>query len=136
MDGPITQEARPARRPVTDILGDLLRDTTNLMHNEVRLIRAEMSQKVAQVETGAGSMAASAALGFAALLLLLEAAVLGLALVIPIWLSALLIGIAVAIVAGILFAVGRRKLKAQNLKPRESMASLRKDREVVKEQFR
>lgn len=131
-----TTAATPARKSVPSLFGDLLHEVTTLFHNEVQLVRAEVSQKVTQIETGAGSLGASAVLGFAALLLLLEAAVLGLGLVVDLWLSALIIGVAVAILAWIMFAVGRRKLKAQNLAPRATMSELRRDKEFVKEQWR
>ena len=107
-----------------------------MFHNEVQLVRAEVSQKVTQIETGAGSLGASAVLGFAALLLLLEAAVFGLGLVVDLWLSALIVGVAVAIVAWIMFAAGRRKLRAQNLTPRATLSEMRRDKEFVKEQMR
>lgn len=124
------------RKSVPSLFGDLLHEVTTLFHNEVQLVRAEVSQKVTQIETGAGSLGASAVLGFAALLLLLEAAVFGLGLLVDLWLSALIVGVGVAIVAWIMFAVGRRKLRAQNLAPRATLSEMRRDKEFVKEQMR
>lgn len=128
--------APSGRKTVPALFGDLMHEVTSLFHNEVRLVRAEVSQKVSQLESGAGSLGASAVLGFAALLLLLEAAVFGLGLVVDMWLSALIIGLAVGILAWIMFAMGRRKLKAQNLAPRATMSELRRDKEFVKEQWK
>ena len=127
---------RPA--PVTKLFSDLMRESAALVHNEVQLIKTEMSQKVNQVGAGAASLIIAAVLGIAALVILLQSAVLGLATVdgISLWLSALIVGGAAAILALIFLAVGRSRLKAENLKPHATAASMRRDTQLIKEHVR
>lgn len=113
--------------PLSALIADLMRQTADLVHNETALARAEISQKVSQVESGAISLMVAAVLGIAAIGALTGSAILGLSLVLAPWLAALIVGAIVAVVALIFFAVGRGRLKAQNLPPRATTANVRRD---------
>jgi hypothetical protein len=52
------------------------------------------------------------------------------------WVSALIIGIIVALVGYLLIQKGRNDLKAENLKPQQTAASLRENKEWLQEQVR
>lgn len=131
---------RPPQRAasVTRLFSDLMRETAALVHNEAQLIKTEITQKVNQVGSGATSMVIAAVLGVAALVILLQSAVLGLATVdgISLWLSALIVGGATALLALIFLASGRSRLKAERLKPQASVASMRRDSHLIREHLR
>ena len=124
-------------RTLAGLFADLWRETTTLVHEEAELAKADMSDKVNQVVTGAGSIAAGGGVLFAGFLVLLLAAVNGLAMVLPIeyapWLAPLIVGAVVMIIGWAVLAAGRRELKARNLRPTRSMESLRRDGRLVKE---
>ena len=131
-------EAPPRdRRSLAGLFSDLWRETTRLVHEEAELAKADMSEKVDQVMTGAGSIAAGGAVLFAGFLAVLVAAVNGLAMWLPPedapWLAPLIVGLIVMVIGYAVFAGGKSALKARNLKPRRSMESLRRDGRIVKE---
>jgi len=127
-------------RSLAALFGDLWRETTTLVHQEAELAKSDMSEKVDQVMTGAGSVAAGGAVLFAGFLAVLLAAINGLALVLPAeyapWLAPLIVGVVVMVIGYALFGAGKRKLKARNLKPARTMESLRQDGRIVKEHLR
>ena len=128
-----TPEIKPNSPSVVRLLSELMQETSSLVHNEVTLVRAEVSEKISQAQSGAVSLLIGAVLGIPALTVLLAAGVFGLANVLAPWQSALIVGGAAAIVALIFLMVGRKKLKAKHLAPRNTAASLREDRRVMQE---
>jgi putative superfamily III holin-X len=64
-------------------------------------------------------------------MVLLAAAVLGLATVMAPWLAALIVGVVVTLVGATLFLVGRKAADPGSLKPTLSVESLRRDKEVI-----
>lgn len=123
------------RRTIGGLFGDLFRETTDLLHGEVDLLRADLSEKVSQVQTGVSEIGAGWLITFAGVLTLLAAAVIGLAYVVPIWLSALIIGGVVTIIGLAMMAAGRKNLKTRNLAPGHTAESLRKDRDMIRERM-
>jgi hypothetical protein len=117
---------------------DLTRETSDLVRKEVDLAKAELSEKVSQAGAGIALLFAGGLIAFAALLILLEAviAILVEAGGLSPTVSALIVGVVVAIIAFILVQKGMSDLKAKNLTPRRTMGSLRRDKEFAKEQVK
>ena len=65
-------------RSLKDLLADLSNSITTLFRKEIQLVRAETSEKVTQVGVAMGSLAGGAILALAALIVLLQALVIGL----------------------------------------------------------
>lgn len=124
-------------RTLAGLFTDLWRETSTLVHEEAELAKAEVSEKVSQVGSGVAAMAVAGAILFAGFLMLLFAAAGAIALMVPPettpWLPALIVGVVVLIIGLFALAAGRSKLQAENLKPTRSIASLRRDGELVKE---
>jgi len=132
------QEARAnGRRPLAGLFSDLWRETTTLVHDEVELAKADISDKVTQAGRGVGAVAAGGAVLFAGFIVLLFAAVGALEMVLPPqqapWLAPLIVGAVVTLIGAIALSSGKKKLQAENLKPTRSIDSLRRDRDVAKE---
>ncbi len=119
-------------------LGGLLRsaatDLVALVRGEVALARSEAKDSMRQVVTALVSLIAGALIAFAALLVLLEALVIGLSHVMPPWAASILVGVVVAIIGFILIRKGETDLSAAELAPTRTTASLRKDANLIKEQ--
>lgn len=130
----------PQPRSLVGLFSDLWRETSALFRAETELVKAELSEKISQVQTAIIALAVGAVILFAAILLLLAAAVNALARVLPpdqaAWLSPLIVGVVVAIIGLIVLAKGRRDLEASELKPSRTMHSLRRDRELAREHLR
>lgn len=108
----------------------LVDDLSTLMRKELALARAEVARSVHDAKTGVAAVLIGGMVLYAGLLVLLFAAVLALALVLPAWGAALVVGGVTAVIGLILLGTARRKLSASNLKPEYTQESLRRNREV------
>jgi hypothetical protein len=127
-------------RSFGQLLTDLSNDTTTLVRSEIELAKAEVSDKVTQVGLAIAALAAGGLVLFAGFLVLLDAAVYGLSKVLEPYgwpaLAALIVAVATMVVGVIILMIGKSSLKAENLAPRRTAESLRRDRNFVKEQVR
>lgn len=123
-------------RSLGDLLSGLAGETSLLVRQEVALARAELTQKAASVGKDIGFLVVGGAVGYAALLALLTAAIAGLAYFVPLWLSALIVGLVVGIVALGLILSALKALKNTDLKPNQTVDSLKEDAQWLKEQMK
>lgn len=139
MVAPPTPPEPRADKPIGELLGQLMSDLAQLVQKEIQLAKAEASEKFSQVTGGAVSLGVGGLIAFAGLLVVLDAAVYGLAELMgdaPLWLSALIVGVVVLGVGMVLLQRGRSNLKPENLSPRRSTESLRQDVELIKDHVR
>lgn len=124
-----------AERPLGALFADLARQTGLLMRQEVALAGTELAGKARSAARG------TVILGFGGLLAtmggfgLLAGAILALALLIPLWLSALLVGGAVAAIGIAIALVGARRLRDIDPAPRQTLESLQEDRQWLNQQL-
>ncbi len=122
---------------VAGLFTRLTHDLTDLFRKEIALGRAEISQKISQAGDGVASLIFGGAVLFAGLLVLLQAVVVGVALLLPdpmaVWLAPLIVGLVVALVGFALVQKGRSDIKPANLAPRRTIDSLANDGRMVKE---
>ena len=78
---------------------------------DIDLAKREVSEKVKQAGVGAGMFAAAGILALCALGALTAAAILALAIVLPAWGSALIVGGAWALLTLVVALIGRKKLE-------------------------
>jgi hypothetical protein len=121
-------------RSLGDLFAELASETTTLVRQEFQLAKTEMTQKATQAGRDIGMIGAGGALAYAGLLALIAALIIGLGEVIPLWLSALLVGLIVAGVGYMLIQRGLSALKRIDPKPEQTIQSLQEDKEWVKEQ--
>jgi uncharacterized membrane protein SpoIIM required for sporulation len=127
-------EQQRDERSLGELFADLARETSNLVRQEVRLARTEMTEKVTQVGRDGGTIGMGGAIAYAGFLAIVAALILGLGQFLPLWLSALIVGL---VVGGIGYAVlqsGLSALKRANLTPHETIETLKEDAEWVKDQ--
>ena len=95
--------------------GELVRQASEqlsrLVRDELRLARAELAEKGKQGGIGAGMLGGAGVVALYALAALLVAGGLALAIVLPGWLAALIVGVVLLAVAGVLALVGRARVK-------------------------
>jgi len=121
-------------RSLGELFGDLSRETSTLVRHEVTLAKTELSQKASAIGKDVGFLAAGGLVLYAGVLVLLAAAVLLLANWIPLWLSALIVGIVVAGIGAMLVQRGLAALKRQNFAPEQTLQTLKEDAEWAKKQ--
>lgn len=119
-----------------ELFASLARDTSNLVRQEVQLAKTEMTQKVTGLGRDAGMIGAGGAVAYAGLLTLIAAIVLGLGELIPLWLSALIVGLVVVAIGYFLIQRGRNGLSQADLTPRQTIETLKEDTEWAKDQIK
>src|SRR5215469_18087455 len=116
-------------RGITDILVDLVDQSSTLLRKEGALARAEMSEKITQVGVALSLILCGSVLLTPALVILLDAAVSALVenRVLPQPWSALAVGGAVLLVDLILILWGASRLRTKELVPRKTIHQLQRD---------
>jgi len=124
-------------RSLGELFGDLTKETSNLVRQEVELAKTELSQKASSVGKDIGSLAVGGAIAYAGLLAIGAAIIIGLAQIgLPWWLSALIVGLVVAGIGYFLVQRGLSALKRQNLAPSKTIQTIKEDVEWAKGQTR
>ena len=122
------------RRTVFNLFADVIDETTHLFQTEMRLIRAEINEKLSRIANSGVMIGAGAVAVIAAIFLLLQAIVRWLAVAgLPDHWGYLLVGIIIAAVGAALLFKGAKDFKSTNLMPDRTLHQLRADFETVKE---
>jgi hypothetical protein len=129
----VQQPSRP-----DESLGELVSTLTNdlgaLIRDEVRLARVEISEDLTKVARAGGMLGGAAIAGYTAVLVLSLAACWGLAEVMPIGFAFAIVGVIWVLVAAVLFAVGRNRMQAANVKPEQTIETMQENLEWAKQQ--
>lgn len=124
-------------RPVGELITQLSEQVSVLVRDELRLAQMEMTRKGKQAGAGMGMLGGG---GVAALFgagCLAACAVLAISLAVAAWLAALIVGAALLAVAGGAALLGRARLRrAAPPIPRQTVANVRTDVEVIRERAR
>ena len=121
---------------VKSLLVDLVNNVGRLVRQEVQLVQVETSEKASQALEGIFAIIGGLFVAFAALLILLQALVVGLAKFMEPWLASLIVGVVVAIIAFVLIKYGQSSLKPENLAPDRTLRVMREQKEMVMERGR
>lgn len=103
-----------ATPPVTVLLASLREQIPRLVHGERAFFNAQLRERRGRLTTGSGMLAGTALIGFFGFAALVTVAVAALALVLPAWLSALLIAVALLLVAAVFVLLGTRMMKTDD----------------------
>lgn len=125
-----------ADRSLGELFADLSRKTGVLVRQEIELARTEMTEKITEVGKNVGFLVVGGMVLYTGLLFVLAGVTILLADYIPDWLSALVVGLIVAIVGVVLVQRGRSALKETNLMPEKTIESLKEDKEWVQQQVK
>ena len=105
-------------RSLGELFGDLAKETSDLVRQEVELAKTELTQKASNVAKDVGFLAVGGAIAYAGILALGAALIIALGqLGLPWWLAALLVGLVVAGIGYFLVQKGLKALKGQNMMP-------------------
>ncbi|MDT7596324.1 MAG: hypothetical protein QOJ06_1870 [Pseudonocardiales bacterium] len=122
---------------VGQLVEQLSAQISALVRDEMALATAEMKRKGAQAGIGIGIGGAGAVVALLGLGALVAAAILGLAVVLAAWLAALIIGVVLLVVAGVISAAGITQVRnSAPPVPEKAVRSTTLDIETVKESVR
>jgi hypothetical protein len=130
------QEASGGDRdiPTAQLVKQLSEQVSLLVRDEMKLATLEMTGKAKTAARGAGMFGGSGVMALYGIGCLLAAAIIALAGVIPAWLAALIVGVALFAVAGIAALAGKGQLKrATPPVPSQAAESVKADVEQIKE---
>jgi putative superfamily III holin-X len=117
-------ETNTDERSLTALVNDLTQQVGELVRQELQLARTEMASQAGRVGGGVKAMVIGTAFAYAGVTLMLLAAVAGLALVVPLWLAALFVGVVAANIGSMLLLRGRNALRMEHLMPQRTLRSL------------
>jgi uncharacterized membrane protein YqjE len=114
----------PSDRPISEILENIVRNVQEIVRYELRLAKVELRRDAqtllnSTIWMGVGAVCALLSAG-----VLVAAIVAALAIVMPVWGSALVVAVALGILAAVLVKVGTRKLSAVQPPLAQTMESL------------
>ncbi|TDQ00297.1 phage holin family protein [Labedaea rhizosphaerae] len=136
--GPVANPAQPhedvSEKSIGDLLGEISRDLSVLMRQEVELATAEIKQEVAKTGKGAGMLAGAGFAGYMVLLFASIALWAGLSNVIDAGWSALIVMAIWAVIAVVLGVSGRTRLRAVHPKPERTVDTLKRVPDALKGQ--
>jgi hypothetical protein len=101
---------------ISELLGELAKSSAALIRDEITLAKQEVREKLSAFQVGLIIIAIGAVIGLVALITLCAAVVIALAAYIGAWQAALIVGIILALTAGVTASVGLQRLKQASLK--------------------
>jgi hypothetical protein len=124
-------------RSLGQLFGDLSRQMSTLVQQEIALAKTEMTSRVTSVGRDAAMIGTGAALAHAALLVgLVTIGLILIELGLQPWIAFLLVTAVVGVIAFVLIQRGREQLKQTDVTPRETIKTLKDDAEWAKEQVK
>ncbi|MFD9303190.1 phage holin family protein [Streptomyces sp. NPDC060048] len=119
---------------VGDLVSRASQQISELVREEMQLARAEMTQKGKRFGAGGGLFGGAGLVGFLAAQALVAAVIAALALLLPVWASALIIAALLAAVAAVMAAAGKKQIaKAGTPTPEQAIDSVKADVAEIKE---
>ncbi|MFD9556042.1 phage holin family protein [Streptomyces sp. NPDC059990] len=112
---------------IGDLIGDISQDMSQLVRDEIELAKAEIKEESAKAGKAVGMLGGAGYAGHVALLFTSLTVVFAVANVIDIAWAALIVTALWAAVAGILYVMGRKRLRTVHLKPEQTMETLKED---------
>lgn len=129
-------QAEHRENPGTRTNGDLIRSIGSgivaLVRQEFTMAKAEMASGTAVGGAAAGAIVTGGAVALVGLIFLCLAAAAALALVLPAWAAALVVGVALMIVCGLLIMIAVTLIKRHNPMPQRTVARVKEDVEWTK----
>lgn len=123
-------------RSIGDLFSELANETSTLVRQEFQLAKTEVTQKATSAAKDIAFIAAGGAVAYIGAIVLAFALVYALAELIPLWVSALIVGLVIAGVGYFLVQRGLTAIKNLDPKPNQTIQTLKEDKEWVKEQTR
>jgi uncharacterized membrane protein YqjE len=114
--------------PVSDLIRSLVADLVSLARHEADLVKIELKHKVSSAGAAVGMFVVAGLVALFGLATLIAASVLALAIVLPAWAAALIVGVVLFAVAAALVLAGRARIRAATpLTPTRSLDAAQED---------
>ena len=121
-------------RSLGTLFADLAEQLGQLLRQEVNLAKTEMTQKATQVGKQVGMVAAGGVVALLGIMAILAGIIIALGHAIPMWLSALIVGLLVAGSGAFAIQRGIATLKQTSLVPQTTVKTIQEDASWIHEQ--
>ncbi|MFF4173297.1 phage holin family protein [Streptomyces sp. NPDC001744] len=129
--GARTAPPPPGREPhdasIGDLIGEIGTDLSQLVRDEIELAKAEVKQEATKAGKAAGMLAGAGYAGHLVLLLGSLTVVAALSNVMNVAWAALIVTALWGVAGGVLYLTGRKRLATVNLKPEQTVETLKED---------
>jgi predicted phage tail protein len=129
-----TEVVRKEERSIGELFSELANETSTLIRQEVALAQVEITRKATSAGKNVGYLAAGGFVGYAGLLAIIAGVIMGLSYFIPAWLAAIIVGAIIAVVSYVLVSSALTSLRNMEVKPTETVESIKEDARWLKNQ--
>lgn len=130
----MTQPALGADTSAGELVKQLSEQVSRLVRDELKLAGTEMTRKGTRAAVGIGMFGGAGVVALYGVGCLLLAGIAGLALVVPAWAAALIVGGVLLLTAGLAALAGKRQLaSATPPVPEQAVENVKADVETIKE---
>ncbi len=127
----------PTDKTLAELLSDLSQELASLMHQELDLAKAEVTAKGKRMGVGAGLVVGAGVVAFLGLGAVVACVIAALSEALAVWLAALLVGVVLLAVAGVLGVLGKTDIqRASPPVPQEAVESTKEDVAWLKTQVK
>jgi len=127
-------DARAPETSLGELFGNLSSDMSALMRDEINLAKVELKDEIRDAGKAGGMFGAAALAGYMTVVLLSFAAAWGLAEVMAAGWAFLIVAVVWGIAGAVLYLQGRDRLKQVDLKPQQTVQTLKEDMQWAKNQ--
>jgi Putative Actinobacterial Holin-X, holin superfamily III len=117
---------------VGDLMGNVSRDLSTLLRQELTLAKAELKVEAGKAGRGTGMLAGAGIAGWMVLLFLSIALWAGLSNVMDAGWAGLIVAVLWGVIGAVLYSGGRRQLRQVNPKPEQTAATLKNVPDALK----
>ena len=133
MEGTTRFERTDDERSVGELVQQLSQHTTTLIRQELRLAQSELQEKGKRVGIGAGMFGGAGLVALYGVGALVAAAIIGIGTLLEPWIAALIVGVVLLAVAGVLALTGRKQVERGTPPlPEQAIESAKRDVDEVK----
>ena len=123
-----------ADKPIGELVRQMSEQSSTLIRQELRLATAELQEKGKHAGVGAGMFGGAGVVALYGVGALIAAAIIGLGTLLEPWIAALIVGVVLLAIAGIVGLLGKKQVEqATPAKPEQAMDSVQEDIQTVKE---
>lgn len=115
------------------LLVQLSEQSSRLVRDELALAQIEIKDTVKHAGVGVGLFSAAGVLALFGVGALVATAIIALALVLPLWLSALIVTLVLFVAAGVAGLLGRKQVQQASPTPERTIENVRRDVDAVQE---
>lgn len=123
-------------RSIASVLSDIVGNIQQIVRAEVRLAKTEVREEIGKARRGMVFVAAGAATALLASVFILLTAVYALALIWPLWVAALVVGVGTGLIGFLLLTGGVRQIRSVSLPPPRTVETIQENIEWAKTRAR